>query len=570
MFSHSISRMLDTSPLSIPWDTDVSHLSPKADRLVLPLANQLGPHVDLAKLAARFAKVPIPMVGLGLGAQGPITGILADSIPNGSWEWLKALASKAPSSKPNIALRGAATLEVISNKGLGDHCVVIGCPSNFLHPSATLGREIARRRANGLNRVVVAAGNPFLPQFRKLEQSLVAMVVQTDGMYVCQHPIDMLRLVKQEFAQISRANFLLYKDFTHPWLNDDDYLAWFRRYAHSFSSVPEWLSCMQGYDLVVGTRIHGVMAGIQGGVPAVCLCIDSRTLELCRTMAIPYLDANDFRDGISLEEITEHLRKWDWRLYDETRRDLAERVTSFIRDNDLEPRNALVEILKSRSKATNAYRAKPENLEAHQVSTASFDDRYPSIFSGIQRSLDSQNPKILSFGCSDGYETNDLASKHFHHAQIVGCDVDDDALRIALSQNRHPSRVSIIRSDPDELKQLAPFDAVVSMAVLCRWPDTREMDDISKIYPFSKFSDSIDLLVSLLRPNGILCIYNANYRVVDTERVADLEVVDVPGLIPKTQPVRLFDQTGKPLADQKTSGVLFRKRPPASEKEPQR
>lgn len=108
MFCHSISRMLDASPISIPWGGDVSHLSSATDRLVVPLANQLGPHVDLARLAEKLSKVPIPMVGVGLGAQGSIAGIQPESIPEGSWEWLRIIATKAPSDKPNISLRGEA------------------------------------------------------------------------------------------------------------------------------------------------------------------------------------------------------------------------------------------------------------------------------------------------------------------------------------------------------------------------------------------------------------------------------------------------------------------------------
>ena len=42
-------------------------------------------------------------------------------------------------------------------------------------------------------------------------------------------------------------------------------MPWFRRWSHAFTSVPEWLSIMQGFDVVVGTRIHGVMAGIRLG-----------------------------------------------------------------------------------------------------------------------------------------------------------------------------------------------------------------------------------------------------------------------------------------------------------------
>lgn len=560
LFCHSLSLMLDAGPASLGWGDDISHLNPEADCLVLPLANQLGPHVDLKQLAERFASVPIPMVAVGLGAQGPISGVDPQMIPEGSWRWLKTIIEHAPTDAPNVSLRGEVTMQAVAAMGFGDRCVVTGCPSNFINPSATLGREIYRRRANGLSRVAVAAGNPFLPQFHRLEQSLAAMVEDIDGIYVCQHPIDMLRLVKQEYDKIERAKFLKYKDYIRPWLSDDAFLGWFRRYGYSFSSVSEWLTSMKRYDLVVGTRIHGVMAGIQAGVPSVCLCIDSRTLELCRTMAIPHVDANEYRDGISREQLADILRKWDWRNYDETRRMLAERLRTFLRSNRLETHGALNDIIKRGAQATVARQVKSNEVATHQLSTASFDNRYSAIFTALDRALNMPTPRVLSWGCSDGFEPNDLATKHFHNGHIVGCDIDGEALRIARMCNLYPARVTITASTPESLNEFQPFDAVTAMAVLCRWPDTREMEDISAFYPFEKFAEAIDYLVSLIRPGGLLCVYNANYLVSETPAMQYLEEVSDKELIPKTQPVKLFHSNGRPLDVQKITGVIFRKR----------
>lgn len=560
LFCHAISRMLNVGTASIAWGADISGLRSEHDCLVMPLANQLGAHVDLANLAEKMRDVHVPMVGIGLGAQGPIGGIDGDSIPEGSWEWLRALTSKAASDRPNVALRGQTTFDLVASKGLDDRCIVIGCPSNFINPSATLGREIYRRRANGLRRIAVAAGNPFLPQFKKLEQSLVKLMEEGDGMYVCQHPVDMLRLQRGEYGQISRKNYMTYRDYICPELDDDSFLLWFRRYAHAFTSVPEWLSVLNGFDVVIGTRIHGVMAAIQAGLPGICLCIDSRTLELCRTMLIPHVDANDYRNGVSRAEIFEILRQWEWRDYDANRVALANRLVKFFKDNKLEAVGAPLQIVNGQTSFSARYSEKPKNNEVHQVSTASIDGRYPSIFTALANQIDQVAPKILSFGCSDGFETNDLASKHFHHSPIIGCDIDDDAIRIATKQNRFPSRVKFIKSSREELESHAPFDAIVSMAVLCRWPDTQKLENIKDCYGFDKFVESIELLVSLLRPGGVLCIYNANYLVSDTPCMEKLEAIEDANLIPRSQQVKLFKPSGEPYEEQQVRGVLFRKR----------
>lgn len=545
LFCHALSRILNASPVAIPWGANLSELSSKNNRIVIPMANFLGSHVDLSKMVDMFKTISVPIVGVGLGTQGTISGFKIDSVPQGSWDWLKLVTSKSATDYPNLSLRGQTTYDAIASQGLAEKCVITGCPSNFINPSNTLGREIYRRRANGIRRVVALSGSPYLPELKTVEQSLVKLVERTDGLYVCQHPLVTLNLYKQEYSNISKPLFNLYKDYIHPSLTDDEFMQWFRRWSHAFTSVPEWLSIMQGFDVVVGTRIHGVMAGIQAGVPSVCLCIDSRTLELCQTMMIPYVKADDYLDGISIEQINEILGKWNWRAFDENRFMLAERFIDFFRKNQLDVYNAPKEIIKNR-KSSTAYFEKASDNATHQVSTASHENRYPKIFNALANSvLDNSSLKILSYGCSDGYETLDLARNYFHLAQIVGCDIDKEALRIAKKHNPLPSRISYIESNQDELLKNSPFDIITCMAVLCRWPETRLIENCEEIYSFEKFSETIEYLTSLLSDKGILCVYNSNYLVSDTKLIANFEVIN-DLFLPNSQQVRLFKKTGEP------------------------
>lgn len=347
VFCHAISRILEVGPQSNPWGADLSHLKPESDRLVVPLANWLGPHVDLGKLAETFRTVPIPMVGVGLGAQAPISGIDIDAIPEGSWEWLRVVSAKSASDRPNISLRGQATYDAIAKKGLAEKCVVTGCPSNFINPSVQLGKDIRQKwQARGLHRVAVTAGTPS-NRLPALEQSLVSLVEKTQGIYVCQAPLDMLRLFKGEFDKLTKDSLAAHKAYLLPTLDDDEFKNWFRKWSYAYTSVPEWLTQMDQYDVVVGTRIHGVMAGIQGGVPSICICIDSRTLELCQTMKIPHADARDFKDGITLDQIATILENWDAQAYDDNRRMLAKRFHGFFLDNDLQIKGAPRRILQA-------------------------------------------------------------------------------------------------------------------------------------------------------------------------------------------------------------------------------
>ena len=44
---------------------------------------------------------------------------------------------------------------------------------------------------------------------------------------------------------------------------------------------------MKKYDLYLGTRLHGAIAALNAGVPALLFCHDSRTLEAAEFCGIP-------------------------------------------------------------------------------------------------------------------------------------------------------------------------------------------------------------------------------------------------------------------------------------------
>ncbi len=102
---------------------------------------------------------------------------------------------------------------------------------------------------------------------------------------------------------------------------------------------------MEKYDLVVGMRIHGVMAGIQAGIPGLCICIDSRTQELCETMQIPWVSAREYISGITTDDILSIVKSWDWMAYDRSRHDLCQVMSDFLDQNQVVKSEHLQQIL---------------------------------------------------------------------------------------------------------------------------------------------------------------------------------------------------------------------------------
>lgn len=64
-----------------------------------------------------------------------------------------------------------------------------------------------------------------------------------------------------------------------------------------------WIDTLGREDFVVGTRLHGNVAGILGGTPAHLLVHDSRTLELAEYHAIPATRCDTFASPPDVAEL---------------------------------------------------------------------------------------------------------------------------------------------------------------------------------------------------------------------------------------------------------------------------
>jgi hypothetical protein len=155
-----------------------------------------------------------------------------------------------------------------------------------------------------------------------------------------------------------------------------------------------------------------------------------------------------------------------------------------------------------------------------QTSTWTSARRYPNTFA-VLRSLMSpsvarkKSISILSFGCSSGAETLEL-SEIFPTSRILGLDVSLDALEQA-KRNASMPNITYKLSSAQALFEEGPFDLICAMSVLCRWPETRKLQNIGHLYSFDQFNETIALFDNCLNVGGVLVIHNSNFNFLDTE-----------------------------------------------------
>lgn len=335
-FHHAMARILGLSG-NTSWYKPAPEIDAAGDLAVMPCANQLGSHMDLGRLAARFEPLQPKIVAIGLGAQGATDYKRMPEIPEGSVNWVRQIVAHAPSGRPNISVRGEFTRSVLERYGLADHAVVLGCPTLFINPAVSLGKdlEIASNKPS-FDRVAIAGGHYGWRHLQRLEASLTRIMAATGGSYIVQSPQEFLHFARGEANTLSPDTLGLIRDFVAPEANVEDMQAWAYRYAMAFYDISSWMEHLKRYDLVIGLRIHGVMLALQAGVPAICIAHDSRTRELCETMKVPFVMASDHVSGISRATLTE-IARIDGAAFDENRQQLGKRFGEFLAWQGLRP-----------------------------------------------------------------------------------------------------------------------------------------------------------------------------------------------------------------------------------------
>lgn len=322
----------------LPWTASPESINAAGEVAVLPCANQLGKHADMSWAARILEQTSVRLVAVGLGGQFPLDDP-KPYIPPGTLNWVRCIAERNYLGQPNISVRGMQTFSALEKCGFGSSAVVLGCPTLFINPDPSLGHKIAKKFGK-IERVAVAAGHERWAHLAKLESSLADIVTRTGGSYVGQSAFQMIALTRGDLDVLTVDQLLACRDYIRPALSLHEFIDWVRIHGQVFFDVPGWMEHYRHFDMVVGTRIHGVMLALQAGTPAMCIAHDSRTLELCQTMLVPHVEASRVVNGMTLEDLPRYFQ-FDPAAFDANRMRLGKRYVEFLVSNSLRASNEL-------------------------------------------------------------------------------------------------------------------------------------------------------------------------------------------------------------------------------------
>ena len=93
---------------------------------------------------------------------------------------------------------------------------------------------------------------------------------------------------------------------------------------------------MEGLDFSIGTRLHGNMAAIAAGRPAVLISHDGRTGELAKTMHLPHLSIKDLTSAATPQAALSKVA-FDPAAFDNWRQKTAQTLCSHLTQVGLVP-----------------------------------------------------------------------------------------------------------------------------------------------------------------------------------------------------------------------------------------
>lgn len=359
VFQHAVPKLVAGRPVHLhetgaDWADGALHAAARA--VIFPAANHLRCGADWTGLNAYLSRPGPPLVVLGLGVQAPFGAGIAETATRLAADphtarFVAILRERAAL----VTVRGRFSQTVCDRLGLGG-TRALGCPSALIHPAPDLGMGLAARLARLRARLggkgcairpVMAAAAPFEIRDKSnaitREQRLFQWVaVERDGLYIQQSGgVAALQAASGGWHHLAPSTRAGIQEVLAPGMEEVAFWSRLCRVGRVPLSAPDWIAMLAGRDLVIGSRVHGVMAALAAGVPGILVPHDARSAELAHHMHLPVLDRADAIAAPSLGAALSHVR-FDPLAFDRWRRGAARDMGAALSEAGIPPSAHLV------------------------------------------------------------------------------------------------------------------------------------------------------------------------------------------------------------------------------------
>lgn len=303
-----------------PQPGDAARINHEFDHFVIPLANafriDFAPRLD--RLSELIEGLDIPVTVTGIGAQAPHGHGIEALAPVDAT--VKKFVGLVLDRSASIGVRGEFTKSYLLSLGFPDDAIdVIGCPSLFLH-----GRDFrVDKPVDALSPDSPLALN-LTPEVPGIGAFATAQAARHPNLtYIGQDAHDLRMLLwGVPFPHVHDP--LVPVHLGHPLYQADR--------IRLFLDTWPWYDFMSTQHFAYGTRFHGNVAALLGGIPAHLLAHDSRTLELAEYHRMPYTVMPSFDADLRAEEL---YAATDMAEFNAELPEGFDRFTAFLDRNDL-------------------------------------------------------------------------------------------------------------------------------------------------------------------------------------------------------------------------------------------
>ncbi len=277
-------------PLKIrtPTDADIERYNNEYDYAFLRGSNYLHKDMEWENAPSVLAKLKIPVIAFGIGAQAPSKGPLV--LNQATRRMLSLIAERSVS----LGVRGAYTADVLWNLGIRN-ARIIACPTVFRNNDPGLRIDLPpldsiRDVAYTLRREVDVTYAKDLRRYLDMQRETILDLAGRFNLDIlAQGEVEEKAVLWGDPAQKAAAIQQL-RD--HDWLRgvDDPLEALYSTNLFYSDSVAEFERKLRQKQLVLGYRLHGNLLGLANRVPSVYFTYDSRTAEFAETLQIPSFD----------------------------------------------------------------------------------------------------------------------------------------------------------------------------------------------------------------------------------------------------------------------------------------
>ena len=296
------------------------------DRIIMPSANFLREKRDIEPWARIVEEVALPCLMVGLGVQFATAGAVPQNIPESTIRIIKTVASRTQS----IGVRGENSADVVRRLGI-NNIEVVGCPSFYTNLRSSF--RIKKKKFKDIRKIVITGSTTAIegsydPDLAKeVERKLFQMADMRNFPYVLQS--ERSEILFLENSSAARRSSLRRSARIMGYQDVDEYASILGRVGKIFFNVKKWADYIRGQDLVFGTRLHGAVAALLQNVPAIVICIDARTKELCDLMNFPHVDLLEAKE-MPIDQIYERA---DFEKMNDSHMEMIHRYAKFLDKN---------------------------------------------------------------------------------------------------------------------------------------------------------------------------------------------------------------------------------------------